>query len=73
MNYNTFLIVLTFTILATIGCNGEQIDEKLFGFLKSAEKCLKDSNPKLCVKRNLSAWCEKRKHDVCGCVNDDSR
>ena len=79
MEYKTFLIALTLTILATEGCNGDQIDEKLFGFLKSAEKCLKESNPQECIKRNLNAWCEKRSEKakigthVCECVDVESR
>lgn len=82
MEYKTFLIALTLTILATECCNGNQIEEKLFGFLKSAEKCLEDSYPEACVKRNLNAWCEKRRGTfpqamvgthVCGCVDDNSR
>jgi len=81
MKHNIALIQLTLTIVAIACCNANQIDEKLFGFLKSAEKCLKESNPEVCVKRNLNAWCEKRKDSfpeanvgthVCGCVDGDS-
>ena len=71
-------MLMTLTTLGIAGSNGLQINEKLFGFLKSAEKCLKESNPELCVKRNLNAWCEKKRDrfpetHVCGCVDEDPR
>ena len=64
-------------------CNGQdEENDKLFGFLRSAEKCLKETNQEACVQRNLKAWCTKRKgsllrgrviSNVCGCVDDSTR
>jgi len=81
MRHNTFLLPVVLAILAITGCNADHNDEKLFGFLRSAEKCLKEENPEACVKRNLNAWCEKKKENfpdanvgthVCECIDDDS-
>jgi len=66
-----FLVV----VVAISDCNGQ--NEKIFGFLVSAEKCTKESDPKACVKRNLDGWCENRKENlidgtrvasVCNCI-----
>jgi len=58
----TIVTISTFVALVAItGCNGQfGENEKMFGFLRSAEKCTKESDPEGCVKRNLDDWCEKR-------------
>ena len=71
-----FLVV----VVAILNCNGQ--NEKIFGFLRSAEKCTKESDPEACVKRNLDGWCENRKENlidgtrvasVCDCIEGNPR
>ena len=71
-----FLVV----VVAISNCNGQ--NEKIFGFLRSAEKCTKESDPEACVKRNLDGWCENRKENlidgtrvasVCDCIEGNPR
>ena len=71
-----------FLILAgIIVCNGNRANEKMFGFLRSAEKCTKEADPAQCVKRNLNDWCEKREDSlkdgttiakVCECIDGNT-
>ena len=55
---------------------------KIFGFVRSGDKCLEQSNPSVCLKNNLLTYCEKNNEDVseeknfskmCQCTEDDSR
>ena len=85
LNAMKFTVVSAFflVILAgIIGCNGNVQNEKLFGFLRSAEKCTKEADPEQCVKRNLNDWCEKREDSlkdgtkiatVCECIDGNPR
>ena len=75
-----FKICFLVVVVAISDCNGQ--NEKIFGFLRSAEKCTKESNPEACVKRNLDGWCENRKENlidgtrvasVCDCIEGNPR
>ena len=80
MDSNYFKIVFLVVSIAISNCNGQ--NEKIFGFLRSAEKCTKESDPEACVKRNLDGWCENRKENlidgtrvasVCDCIEGNPR
>ena len=68
---------------ATFGCSyGDNESSKIFGFLRSGEKCLEQSKPDVCLKKKLVAYCEKNNEGVlegkpiskiCQCTEDDSR
>ena len=79
MGLNIGLLVV---IAAITGCKGQVENGKIFGFLRSAEKCTKESDPEACVKRNLDGWCEKRNEllkegtriaTVCDCIEGSPR
>ena len=64
------------------GSYGDDESAKIFGFLRSGEKCLEQSNPDVCLKKKLLAHCEKNNEGVlegkpiskiCQCTEDDSR
>jgi hypothetical protein len=63
------------------GSYGDDESAKIFGFLRSGEKCLEQSNPDVCLKKKLLAYCEKNNEGVlegkpiskiCQCTEDDS-
>ena len=84
MDSRSLVICLLISMISVKNCSGQEDGEndRIFGFLRVAKKCNNDANPGQCIKRNIEAWCEKRKDEipegtkisqVCGCINDNSR
>jgi len=60
------------TIVAITCCNGELNEsEKIFGFLKSANKCFKESNKEGCAKKSWTRFCDKVSSPLCECLDDN--
>ena len=82
MDIGSFASCLIVLFATFGGSYGDDEGSKIFGFLRSGEKCLAKSNPEVCLKKKLLTYCEKNNEDVseekpiskiCQCTEDDSR